>query len=199
MIIVTIYNKKGKAFETDGMYCKRCLEESSSSDGGDAQELTTPIHQATKQPEETEVLPSSALMSEDQLTTPLLEENGMEQSTTDQLNLENKEKTSSSSIIGALTWLNWKLMYKNWKLFVLPLVALVGWCLYIFLVGKFVLPAMICPDGRYAYLLLRLRTSHNVVFNSSVTVLITTNLLFITPRRICMYSKVGMSLLSIYM
>lgn len=158
-IIVTIYTKKGNAIITEGVYCKHCVEESSSSDGDDKHSLTTPPAQTTKQPKETEAsdvhltnqqqqegLTSSSFMTNNTLTEPLIQEN--DKRSKDYLDIRDKEKTSPTSIIGALTWLNWRLMYKNWKMFILPLIVLVDWCLYIFIIGKFSLPAFRCPDGR---------------------------------------------------
>ena len=165
--VVTIYTKKGTAITTEGVYCKHCVEESSSSDGDDRHPLTIPPAQTTKQPKESETsdvhptnpqqqqqqgqgsnstVTSPSFLTNNTLTEPLIQEN--DKRPTDRLDVRNKEKTSPTSIIGALTWLNWKLMYKNWKMFILPLLVLIGWCLYIFLIGKLTFPVIRCPDGR---------------------------------------------------
>ena len=160
--VVTIYTKKGTAITTEGVYCKHCVEESSSSDGDDKHSLTTPPAQTTKQPKESEenevddthltnqqdpsTITSSSFLADNTLTEPLIQES--DKLSTDSLDMLDKEKTSCTSIIGALTWLNWKLMYKNWKMFILPLIVLIGWCLYIFILGKFTMPVTRCPDGR---------------------------------------------------
>ena len=159
-IIVTIYNKKGEAFICEGVYCRHCLNTSGSESD---QSLTEPPAQTTKQPKETETsdvhstnqqqqegltspVTSPSFMTSNTLTEPLIQEN--DKRSKDYLDIRDKEKTSPTSIIGALTWLNWRLMYKNWKMFILPLIVLVDWCLYIFIIGKFSLPAFRCPDGR---------------------------------------------------
>ena len=165
--VVTIYTKKGNAITTEGVYCKHCVEESSSSDGDDKHPLTIPPSQTTKQPKETDsnettttnqeqgedqyhqdtsTVTSPSLLTDNTLTEPLIQEN--DERPTNYLDIRDKEKTSATSIIGALTWLNWKLTYKNWKLFILPLIVLIGWCLYIFFLGIFSMPVFRCSDGR---------------------------------------------------
>ena len=158
-IIVTIYTKKGNAIITEGVYCKHCVEESSSSDGDDKHSLTTPPAQTTKQPKETEAsdvhltnqqqqegLTSSSFMTNNTLTEPLIQENNKRSK--DYLDIRDKEKTSPTSIIGALTWLNWKLTIKDWKRFIIPAIALVCWSLYIIFVGYWSIDNSYCPDGR---------------------------------------------------
>ena len=162
--VVTIYNKKGEAFVCEGVYCRHCLNTSGSESD---QSLTEPPSQTTKQPKETDsnentmtnqeqgedqyhqdtsTVTSPSLLTDNTLTEPLIQEN--DERPTNYLDIRDKEKTSATSIIGALTWLNWKLTYKNWKLFILPIIVLIGWCLYIFFLGIFSMPVFRCSDGR---------------------------------------------------
>ena len=161
MIIVTIYNKKGEAFVTEGVYCRHCLNTSGSESD---QSLTEPPIQVTKhpkqKPEEEEheevgkaatesnaVIPTSpTTLMDGTLTEPLiLEDNHV---STDRLDVRDKEKISASSIIGALTWLNWKLTIKDWKRFIVPAIALVLWSICIIFVSTWSYDVSYCPDGR---------------------------------------------------
>ena len=165
--VVTIYTKKGNAITTEGVYCKHCVEESSSSDGDDKHPLTIPPSQTTKQPKETDsnentttnqeqgedqyhqdtsTVTSPSLLTDNTLTEPLIQEN--DERPTNYLDIRDKEKTSATSIIGALTWLNWKLTIKDWKRFIIPAIALVCWSLYIVFISHWSFDNTYCPDGR---------------------------------------------------
>ena len=163
--IVTIYNKKGEAFVCEGVYCRQCLNTSGSESD---QSLTEPPAQTTKQPKESETsdvhptnpqqqqqqqgqesnstVTSPSFLTNNTLTEPLIQEN--DKRPTDRLDVRDKEKTSPTSIIGALTWLNWKLTIKDWKRFIIPAIALVCWSIYIIFVGYWSYDNRYCPDGR---------------------------------------------------
>ena len=157
--VVTIYNKKGEAFVCEGVYCRHCLNTSGSESD---QSLTEPPAQTTKQPKENEenevddthstnqqdpsTITSSSFLADNTLTEPLIQES--DKRSVDRLDVRDKEKTSCTSIIGALTWLNWKLTIKDWKRFIIPAVALVCWSIYIVFVGHWSIDNTYCPDGR---------------------------------------------------
>ena len=144
---VTMYNKKGKAYTVEGVYCKHCLEESSSESEGE-QSLTTPPE--VKEAEEATESPDTS--SPATLTQPLLETSHqselMNTSPVVPLDVKSAEKTNACSVIGSLTSLNTLVMLKDWKMYIILGVVLVLWAFVVILTAKLTVARFQCPDGR---------------------------------------------------
>ena len=125
---VTMYNKKGKAYTVEGVYCKHCLEESSSESEGE-QLLTVPPEVKEEVKEATEVVKEA--------TEPVVP-----------LDVKSAEKTSACSVITSLTSLNTLVMLKDWKMYIILGVVLVLWAFVIILTAKLTVTSLLCPDGR---------------------------------------------------
>ena len=146
---VTMYNKKGKAYTVEGVYCKHCLEESSSESEGE-QLLTVPPEVKEEVKEATEVVTDTS--SPATLTQPLLTASHQSESMNTEpvvpLDVKSAEKTSACSVITSLTSLNTLVMLKDWKMYIILGVVLVLWAFVIILTAKLTVTSLLCPDGR---------------------------------------------------
>ena len=142
---VTMYNKKGKAYTVEGVYCKHCLEESSSESEGEQSLITPP----EVKEEVTEPLDTSSPAT---LTQPLLEASHQSESMDTPpvvpLDVKSVEKTNACSVIGSLTSLNTLVMLKDWKMYIVLAVVLVLWAFVVILTAKLTVGSLRCPDGR---------------------------------------------------
>ena len=146
---VTMYNKKGKAYTVEGVYCKHCLEESSSESEGE-QSLTVPPEVKEEVKDETEEATDTS--SPTTLTQPLLTASHQSESMNAEpvvpLDVRSAEKTSACSVITSLTSLNTLVMLKDWKMYIILGVVLVLWAFVIILTAKLTVMSLLCPDGR---------------------------------------------------
>ena len=146
---VTMYNKKGKAYTVEGVYCKHCLEESSSESEGE-QLLTVPPEVKEEVKEATEEVTDTS--SPATLTQPLLTVSHQSESMNTEpvvpLDVKSAEKTSACSVITSLTSLNTLVMLKDWKMYIILGVVLVLWAFVIILTAKLTVTSLLCPDGR---------------------------------------------------
>lgn len=146
---VTMYNKKGKAYTVEGVYCKHCLEESSSESEGE-QLLTVPPEVKEEVKEATEEVTDTS--SPATLTQPLLTASHQSESMNTEpvvpLDVKSAEKTSACSVITSLTSLNTLVMLKDWKMYIILGVVLVLWAFVIILTAKLTVTSLLCPDGR---------------------------------------------------
>lgn len=150
MILVTLYTKKGKPYVVEGVFCKHCLE-SSSSDSDGEQKLTVPTQDPEKMNEhdlkENEKKPDKSDKEYLSLLDPLLTESQVPVSKTP-LEVNETERVSGCNIILTLNWLNTKLMLKDWKRFILPAIALCLWACFLVMLSHFSFPIIRCSDGR---------------------------------------------------
>ena len=160
---VTMYNKKGKAYTVEGVYCKHCLEESSSESEGE-QLLTVPPEVKEEVKEATEVVKEATEVVKEAteevtdtsspatLTQPLLTASHQSESMNTEpvvpLDVKSAEKTSACSVITSLTSLNTLVMLKDWKMYIILGVVLVLWAFVIILTAKLTVTSLLCPDGR---------------------------------------------------
>lgn len=147
---VTMYNKKGKAYTVEGVYCKHCLEESSSESEGE-QSLTTPP-QVTEEVKEEATEEATDTSSPTTLTQPLLATVHQSESNNTPpvvpLDVKTAEKTNACSVIASLTSLNTLVMLKDWKMYIVLGVVLVLWAFVVILTAKLTVMSLLCPDGR---------------------------------------------------
>ena len=152
-ILVTLYTKKGKPQVVEGVFCKHCLESSSSSTDSDEEQNITTL---TKKPEDkVNELDMSEPLKTEKLdtasTSPLLDQPVSEvqmEPTKTPLDLTETESISKWNIIWTLNWLNAKLMLKDWKRFILPAVFLFIWIAILVIISVTAPIQRICNDGR---------------------------------------------------
>ena len=150
---MTLYTKKGKPQVVEGVFCKHCLESSSSSSDSDEEHNITTL---TKKPEDkVNELDMSEPLKTEKLdtasTSPLLDQPVSEvqmEPTKTPLDLTETESISKWNIIWTLNWLNAKLMLKDWKRFILPAVFLFIWIAILVIISVTAPIQRICNDGR---------------------------------------------------
>ena len=150
---MTLYTKKGKPQVVEGVFCKHCLESSSSSSDSDGEQSITIL---TKKPED-KVSESNMMELQEtekldtRSTSPLLDQSVSEvqsEPSKPPLDLTETERVSKWNIIWTLNWLNAKLMLKDWKRFILPAVFLFIWIAILVILSKVSPTQGICDDGR---------------------------------------------------
>lgn len=146
---MTIYNKKGKPYTLEGVYCHHCIESSSSEEEGD-----TPISSITQKPKEEEVeepvIESTTMdsLNEDFLNKPLLEESTVS-SQKDVLTDKDSIRVSTGTILKSLLWLNRKLAFCEWKKLVSPILLLLIMVVVVWIISLLSPSITKCPDGSY--------------------------------------------------
>lgn len=151
---MTVYNKKGKPYTLEGVYCHHCMESSSSEEEGD-----TPISSITQKPKKEEVeepiVESSSTttatmdsLNEDFLNKPLLEESTVS-SQNDILTDKDSVRISTGTILKSLLWLNRKLAFCEWKKLVSPILLLFIMVVVVWIISLISPTITKCPDGSY--------------------------------------------------
>lgn len=140
---MTIYNKKGKPYTLEGVYCRHCLESASSSEEND-----TPVRPITTKPvedDQTETSQAEVFLDDtkDSIHQPLLEE------TRDVLANKQVERVSWFTTIKSLFWLHYKLVFCDWKRLILPIILSFVLLLAVRIAVLLSVPYVKCEDGSY--------------------------------------------------
>lgn len=156
------------------MYCRHCIDESSSEDEGDsiftppaeAKETTSIEKETTSEAKETTSEAKEAATEEKEEATPMevemkLAPQEAQPATSSLLALlthrtgaqpeqeMNISTNSSPHVFSALLWLNLKLLLNDYKKYIIAVLALACWILLSILYSSFNLQTK-CPDGSYA-------------------------------------------------
>ena len=145
------------------MYCRHCIDESSSEDEGDSiftppaeakevaaegkeKETTTSEgkEEATRMEVEMKFAPQETHPAASSLLTLLTHRTDAQPE--QEMNISTN---SSPHVFGALLWLNLKLLLNDYKKYIIAVLALACWILLSILYSVFNLQAK-CPDGSYA-------------------------------------------------
>lgn len=145
------------------MYCRHCIDESSSEDEGESiftppaeakevtaegkeKETTTSEgkEEATRMEVEMKFAPQETHPAASSLLTLLTHRTDAQPE--QEMNISTN---SSPHVFGALLWLNLKLLLNDYKKYIIAVLALACWILLSILYSVFNLQAK-CPDGSYA-------------------------------------------------